>query len=549
MSETFYRKYRPLQFKDVIGQETAVTVLTQSLATGKLAHAYLFTGPRGTGKTTLARLFAKALNCSNRGSLRLAQDAFAKAEPCGKCTHCLAFVDSRSLDVIEIDAASHTGVDNIRELRETVTSAPVLGSHKVYIIDEAHMLSIGAWNALLKTLEEPPAHVVFILATTNAAKVPETILSRTLRLDLRRFPVESIVTKLEKIAKAEKLKIEKEALTLIARTAQGGMRDAEILFTQIATLEESPIDAARVALLLGTTTLAANHALFSAVAERDLTRAFATVAELKNTGAELSGFTLSLLEYCRKLLFAAVDRTTAEKLIDDLTKEEKTELFSLAAALGSARIVECLERFQEADRLIKVSPLPELPIEIALVKLIQSDQPITPKAPIAPKAVAPAPMSPATSMPEKPQPTPTAPKKSTPIKTTVVPAPTEPQNEALDTPADLGLALRQWSAVKTHALRLNASLGVALSTAIPVIQGDRLMLQVKYPFHKERLAQQANRLTLDQAFATILGFRTPWGIITEKEASETPTEATAKRPAIIDEALAALGGQLVAETN
>ncbi len=539
MSETFYRKYRPLQFKDVIGQETAVTVLTQSLATAKLAHAYLFTGPRGTGKTTLARLFAKALNCSNRKGF----------EPCGKCVHCVAFADGRSLDIVEIDAASHTGVDNIRELRETVTSAPVLGSHKVYIIDEAHMLSLGAWNALLKTIEEPPAHVVFILATTNAAKVPETILSRTLRLDLRRFPVESIVAKLEKIAKAEKLKIEKDALTLIARTAQGGMRDAEILFTQIATLEESPIDAARVALLLGTTTLAANHALLTAVAERDLTRAFATVAELKDTGAQLAGFTLSLLEYCRKLLFASVDKATAEKLIDDLTKEEKTELFTLAASLGSARIVECLERFQEADRLIKVSPLPELPIEIALVKLIQSDHVNTPAAPVAPKSGTPAPASPSAPTPEKPKPVPAAPKQSASAKVSPAPAAIQPETTVTDTAVDLGLALRQWSAIKTHALRLNASLGVALSTATPIIKGDRLMLQVKYPFHKERLAQEANRLTLDQAFVTILGFRAPWGIVTEKEAAAEIPAAKADRPAIIDEAISMLGGQLVTETN
>jgi DNA polymerase-3 subunit gamma/tau len=539
MSETFYRKYRPLQFNDVIGQETAVTVLTQSLVTGKMAHAYLFTGPRGTGKTTLARLFAKALNCSNRKGF----------EPCGKCTHCLAMTDGRSLDVVEIDAASHTGVDNIRELRETVTSAPVLGSHKVYIIDEAHMLSIGAWNALLKTLEEPPAHVVFILATTNAAKVPETILSRTLRLDLRRFPVDAIVKKLEKIAKAEKLKIEKEALTLIARTAQGGMRDAEILFTQIATLEESPIDAARVALLLGTTTLAGSHALLTAVAERDLTRAFATVAELKDTGAQLAGFTLSLLEYCRKLLFASVDKATAEKLIDDLTKEEKAELFALAASLGSARIVECLERFQEADRLIKVSPLPELPIEIALVKLIQGDQANTPAAPAASKSVASASASPVAPATEKPKPVPAAPKPSASAKVSPAPAAIQPETTVTDAAVDLGLALRQWSAIKAHALRLNASLGVALSTATPIIKGDRLMLQVKYPFHKERLAQEANRLTLDQAFVTILGFRAPWGIVTEKEAAAEIPAAKSDRPAIIDEAISMLGGQLVTETN
>lgn len=531
---TFYRKYRPSRFADVIGQETAVTVLTQSLVREKVAHAYLLTGPRGTGKTTLARLFAQALNCSGRKR--------SSPEPCGKCPHCLALRDRQAVDIVEIDAASHTGVDHIRELRDTIATAPVLGSHKVYIIDEAHMLSIGAWNALLKTLEEPPAHVVFVLATTNAGKVPETILSRSLRLDLKRFPLEELIAKLERIAAAEKLKISREALTLIARSAQGGMRDAEVLFTQIATLEESPIDVERVAILLGQTTPETIHTLLRAVGERDLPRSLALVRTLGESGTQLLQFTESLLRTLRQALYASVDPANLATLAADLTALEQRELQSLAALLGSDRIVECLERFQEAEAAAKYSPLPELPLEIALVKLIpQSKRETPPEDPSTPSASAGTPAgSDQTAAPFQASP-------ATPPKTAAA-LPKTAASETLPSPApaaiDFSRVRREWRAITEQAKAINASLGVALSTA-DIDQDERggLTLKVKYPFHQDRLEKPENRLTLDTAFATILGFRVPWRVQVAERQAET------KHPPLVSQALEALGGQLVTENN
>jgi len=225
--QALYRKYRSADFSQVIGQDHVVKTLTAALASGRIGHAYLFTGPRGTGKTSVARLLARALNCQAEGGLK----------PCNVCEACAASINS-SLDVVEIDAASNNGVDDVRELRDKIALAPTGGRYKVYIIDEVHMLSSGAFNALLKTLEEPPSHAVFILATTEAHKLPETIISRTQRHNFRPITEDDIVEHLGNIAKKEGVKADQDALRLIARTARGGLRDAIGMLDQVATVDE-----------------------------------------------------------------------------------------------------------------------------------------------------------------------------------------------------------------------------------------------------------------------------------------------------------------------
>ena len=220
--EVLARKWRPQQFDDVVGQEHVTQTLKNAITSERVAHAYLFVGPRGVGKTSTARIFAKALNCEKGPT----------ATPCDKCDSCREITAGNSLDVLEIDAASNTGVDNVRDLRENVRYAPARGPFKIYIIDEVHMLSVAAFNALLKTLEEPPAHVKFIFATTEPQKVPATILSRCQRFDLRRISMSDIVERLSEIAEAEKIEIDEDALLAIARGAEGGLRDAESALDQ-----------------------------------------------------------------------------------------------------------------------------------------------------------------------------------------------------------------------------------------------------------------------------------------------------------------------------
>jgi DNA polymerase-3 subunit gamma/tau len=307
--QSLYRKYRSQTFADLVGQEAASRALQGAIIGGRVAHAYLFSGSRGTGKTSAARLLAKALNCTGRR-----RDS---AEPCNACQSCVEMTGGSALDLIEIDAASNRGIDEIRDLREKVNLAPALGPFKVYIIDEAHMLTEPAFNALLKTLEEPPAHVVFILCTTDAQKIPLTVIGRCQQFVFRRHSEEQIVSRLTHIAKTEKVQVDPEAMLLIARTAQGSMRDAVGLLDQLVPLASGPISLESARALLGIADPRLLDSLLDDVLAGRAAEALAEVNRVYAAGAELRQVVRGLMEGCRDRLVAALakrDQVTARRL-------------------------------------------------------------------------------------------------------------------------------------------------------------------------------------------------------------------------------------------
>jgi DNA polymerase-3 subunit gamma/tau len=307
--QSLYRKYRSQTFADLVGQEAASRALQGAIIGARVAHAYLFSGSRGTGKTSAARLLAKALNCTGR--------ARTSAEPCNVCQSCTEMTGGSALDLIEIDAASNRGIDEIRDLREKVNLAPALGPFKVYIIDEAHMLTEPAFNALLKTLEEPPAHVVFILCTTDAQKIPLTVIGRCQQFVFRRHSEEQIVSRLTHIAQAEGVQVDGEAMLLIARTAQGSMRDAVGLLDQLVPLASGPISLASARALLGIADPRLLDSLLDDVLAGRAAEALAEVNRVYAAGAELRQVVRGLMEGCRDRLVAALtkrDQVTARRL-------------------------------------------------------------------------------------------------------------------------------------------------------------------------------------------------------------------------------------------
>ena len=353
MAQALYRKWRPQTFDDVVGQEHIVRTLRNALQTGHLHHAYLLAGPRGTGKTTTARLIAKAVNCLSP----------LEERPCDHCEICRAVADSRLMDLVEIDAASNTGVDNIRDLLEKVGFRPAQARYKVYVVDEVHGLSPAAFNALLKTLEEPPEYVIFILATTEVHKIPETILSRCQRFEFRRIPLSGLVGALNRIAAAEGIEVEPEALDLIGRAATGSMRDAISLFDQMAA--GGTVTADYVRLMLGAERREVVQSVLQAWLDGDLSAGLQVINAAIDSGADPRQLARQTADFFRGLLLM---RIGAGETWTDPTAEERPRLQEMARQAKPARLVQAVQLFSEVASERRAGWQPQLPLELAFVE-------------------------------------------------------------------------------------------------------------------------------------------------------------------------------------
>ena len=355
--QIFARKFRPQTFEEVIGQEPVTTTLKNAISKGRVAQSFLFTGSRGVGKTSTARIFAKALNCEKGPS----------PATCNQCSICIEITQGSDLDILEIDGASNNSVDEIRTLRENVKFKPARGRFKVYIIDEVHMLSTGAFNALLKTLEEPPEHVKFIFATTEVHKVPLTILSRCQRFNFRRIPTDEIAAKLKEIAKQEKIKVNDRALFVIAKSSEGSLRDAEGLLDQLASFGDGEVNESDINFSLGLTDSDVYFSLLESLRNKEAKAVISTLAGVAEQGKDLLQFTKGLIEIFRNILVLQVGSDT-EKLIEG-TEEQINQLKKLKNGFSREELLFSLTLLQQLFREIRWSDTPRFLAEACLLKI------------------------------------------------------------------------------------------------------------------------------------------------------------------------------------
>jgi len=364
MTQALYRKYRPKEWDEVVGQNHVVTTLKNAIAADRVAHAYLFAGSRGTGKTTLARLLAKAVNCLNTDPTK---------RPDNECENCKAVNENRFLDLIEIDAASNTSVDDVRDLRDKINFSPSQGKYKIYIIDEVHMLSTAAFNALLKTLEEPPPHAIFVLATTEIHKIPATVLSRCQRHEFRRLPVDEIVAQLKMIIKAEKIQADDDALIQIARQSAGGMRDAISLLDQLSSTG-GKITLALAQTVLGTATSQTVLNIISSIMDHDPAHGLETIHKALDAGADPRSLTRQIVEYLRGLML--IQMGNANQV--EATADVKKQMQSHARSFSTSDVLRMMKVFNNAATDLRGGWQPSLSLELALAEVLDNTSPLSP---------------------------------------------------------------------------------------------------------------------------------------------------------------------------
>jgi DNA polymerase-3 subunit gamma/tau len=478
------RKWRPQTFDEVVGQGHVTRTLKNAITAGRVAHAFLFVGPRGVGKTSLARIFAKSLNCANGPTV----------EPCGKCPSCTQIAAGSDMDVMEIDGASNTGVDNVRELREAARYAPTKSRFKVYVIDEVHMLSTGAFNALLKTLEEPPPHVKFIFATTEVQKVPATILSRCQRFDLRRISVPDIAGHLGTIAKAEKVKLDDDALYAIARGAEGGLRDAESALDQLMAFCGKHITEADVLSVFGLVSRQVLEDLAAAVLKGDAGAIVRIIAEQDAGGRDLQRLALELLEHLRHVLVAAVAGPDAVDA--DIVERQRDAVRAAAANADPGRLTRIVDLLLELQGTLRFTLSRRTAVEVCLLRCAREATAVTldevlvalgapPDAKSAPApAAAPAPAPAAPPRPAAPPPAPVPEELPLAAPAPVSAAPRAGQGE-------LGTLVNRWKEFLDHVAKHSALARTLLTDCTPVDVGpDKVVFALDPEF-----AARADNLT------------------------------------------------------
>ncbi|MGD0003112.1 MAG: DNA polymerase III subunit gamma/tau [Anaerolineaceae bacterium] len=556
MPQALYREYRPHLWEQVFGQDHIVHTLQNAIRSNRVGHAYLFAGPRGTGKTTTARLLAKAVNCLEGDPAK---------RPCDHCAHCIAVNENRFLDLIEIDAASNTSVDDVRDLRDKINFSPTQGIYKIYIIDEVHMLSTAAFNALLKTLEEPPAHAIFILATTEIHKIPATVLSRCQRHEFRRIPVKDIIKQLDIIVKAKSLSVDPEALTLIARQATGSMRDAISLLDQLTSTGEA-VTLQNAQTVLGTATSQLVVDLVDAILQRQASGGLNAIHQALDSGTDPRQFARQVVEYLRGLLLMRL--SNADQV--DATAELRALMAQQAQAFDLPRLLGAVRLFNSAASEGRSGWQPSLPLELALADSIEGKFLPTTQPSLNPPSVSqgvpvkaaelPEPVHKPDHSEEKTIPPASNPKSARPEGISNSPTPSKPatgdsappsspstpaQEPASDASATLNRIGQNWPRVRMAVKKLRPSTEALLNSCkLLGMKNGALVLGFQGEIVKSKMETPENLELTRQAIASVTGASVSLICVVSNKAGTASNDLDIDRDGMVGTALN-LGGQIV----